>query len=212
MESLYHQTNKLQQDVLDSFVQLEKLSGKEAHSLENIIQTRIDQIISNCERLARLADKELAPRKANAKLRVDQMKYDCQHLQAALRNLQHHRFTREREVQEREDLLSRRFTTNEQDTTIAIDYALQMNSSVNNAHKGMDDLLGQGNSILTNLRDQHGTLKGAHKRILDVANTLGLSNTVMRLIERRTLQDKFILFGGMIVTLVIMFLIVRYLI
>jgi len=54
------------------------------------------------------------------------------------------------------------------------------------------------------------TLKGAQKKILDIANTLGLSNTVMRLIEKRTFQDKFVLFGGMILTCIIMILIWIY--
>ena len=30
--------------------------------------------------------------------------------------------------------------------------------------------------------------QGAHKRILDIASTLGLSNTVMRLIDKRATQ------------------------
>ena len=62
-----------------------------------------------------------------------------------------------------------------------------------------------------NLREQRSTLKGAHRKILDIANTLGLSNTVMRLIERRTYQDRFILYGGMITTCLIMFILWKYL-
>lgn len=211
MEALYHQTNKLTQEIQQSFVRLERASGDEAHLVENEIQARIDQITSNCERLDILVNKEPPPRRPNAKLRVDQLKYDCQHLQAALRNLQHRRYGREREIRDREELLSRSFRTNEQETSIAIDGSIQMNSSLNNAHRGVDDLLGSGSNILSNLREQRYTLKGAHKRVLDVANTLGLSNTVMRYIERRTIQDKFILFGGMLVTCVVMFLIIKYL-
>ena len=75
----------------------------------------------------------------------------------------------------------------------------------------MDHLIGHGSSILTNLKDQRLTLKNAHKKILDIANTLGLSNTVMRFIERRTTQDKYILYIGMIFTCVIMFLAWKYL-
>lgn len=71
-------------------------------------------------------------------------------------------------------------------------------------------MLLSGHSVLENLKTQRLTLKGAQRKILDLANTLGLSNTVMRLIERRTYQDKFILYGGMILTLVIMFLIWKY--
>lgn len=47
--------------------------------------------------------------------------------------------------------------------------------------------------------------------MLDVANMLGLSNTVMRLIEKRATQDKFIMMGGMLITCVVMFLVVKYL-
>lgn len=56
-----------------------------------------------------------------------------------------------------------------------------------------------------------GSTQGTHKKILDVANMLGLSNTVMRLIERRATQDKFIMIGGMVLTCVFMFLVIRYL-
>jgi len=38
------------------------------------------------------------------------------------------------------------------------------------------------------LRDFTDCQQGAHKRILDIASTLGLSNTVMRLIDKRATQ------------------------
>lgn len=91
-----------------------------------------------------------------------------------------------------------------------LDHALEHNNSLGNANRGMDDLLGSGQSILDNLREQRSTLKSAHKRVLDLMNTLGLSNTVMRLIERRTYQDKFILYGGMLLTCIIMLITIKY--
>lgn len=53
--------------------------------------------------------------------------------------------------------------------------------------------------------------QGTQKRILDIANMLGLSNTVMRLIEKRAFQDKYLMIGGMLLTCVVMFLVVQYL-
>ena len=44
--------------------------------------------------------------------RVNQLKYDYQHLQAALRNIQQRRYTREQDEKDREELLSRTFTAN----------------------------------------------------------------------------------------------------
>uniref|UniRef100_A0A803SYE3 Golgi SNAP receptor complex member 2 n=1 Tax=Anolis carolinensis TaxID=28377 RepID=A0A803SYE3_ANOCA len=179
--------------------------------VENEIQARIDRIFSNLERLEIFCNKEPPSKRQNAKLRVDQLKYDIQHLQTALRNFQHRRYTREQQERQREELLAQTFTTNDSDTTIPIDETLQFNESLQNAHRGMDDLLGSGNSILQGLRDQRVTLKGTHKKIMDLANMLGLSNTVMRLIEKRAFQDKYFMIGGMLVTCVVMFLVVQYL-
>ncbi|KAL0992812.1 hypothetical protein UPYG_G00098800 [Umbra pygmaea] len=211
METLYHQTNKQIQEVQSHMGRLENTDRQSVHLLENELQARIDQIFSHLERLEILASKEPPNRRQNAKLRVDQLKYDVQHLQTALRNFQHRRYARETQDRDREELLNRTFTTNDADTSIPIDETLQFNTNLNNAHRGMDDLLGSGSSILTGLRDQRGTLKGTHKKMLDVANMLGLSNTVMRLIEKRATQDKLIMIGGMLITCVFMFLVVKYL-
>jgi len=121
------------------------------------------------------------------------------------------RYQKEEEERERELLMSRVSATPNDDTTILIDAALQQNSRINSATHGVDELLHTGTSILSNLRDQRGTLKTVQRKVLDMMTTLGLSNTVMRLIDRRTHQDKFILFGGMIITCVIMFLAWKYL-
>ncbi|CAG5133160.1 unnamed protein product [Candidula unifasciata] len=211
MESLYHQTNKLLQEVHGDLARIERTKDREAADrVENEVQAHIDHIISNCERLDVLVMKEPPVRRANAKLRVDQLKYDCQHLQSSLRQLQHKRFIREQEDYEREALLSRPFTTNEQDTSIMIDPALRHHTKLNDSNKLMDNLIGQGGSILTNLRDQRMTLKGAHRRLLDLTNTLGLTNTVMRLIEKRSGQDKIIMFILMLVCLIFMYLVWKY--
>ena len=93
MESLYHQTSKLMHEIQGSLGQLEGASkdDPDVHLIENAIQARIDEILSNCERLDILVNKEPPTRRANAKLRVDQLKYDCQHLQASMRNVQNRR-------------------------------------------------------------------------------------------------------------------------
>ncbi|XP_060758053.1 Golgi SNAP receptor complex member 2 [Neoarius graeffei] len=211
METLYHQTNKQIQEIQSRMGQLETTDRQSVHLVENELQARIEQVFSQLERLEMLVGKEPPNRRQNAKLRVEQLKYDVQHLHSALKNFQHRRYTREAQEKEREELMSRTFTTNDADTSIPIDDTLQFNSSLHNAHRNMDDLLGSGSSILNGLRDQRSTLKGTHKKMLDVANMLGLSNTVMRLIEKRATQDKFIMVGGMVITCVVMFLVVTYL-
>ena len=120
---------------------------------------------------------------------------------------------RDQEARNREMLLNTRFTTNEasreSETSIMIDRALEHQTKLQNTNRYMDDLLGQGSSILENLREQRGTLKGAQRKMLDVLNTLGMSNTVIRMIEKRAEGDKRILIGGMILTCFLMWGIIR---
>lgn len=146
----------------------------------------------------------------NNRMRVDQLKYDSRHLSAALNSWSNRVMRQQREEAEREALLGRKFTTNDH-VDIFIDHSAQYNNSLNNTVHGIDDLLHQGNSVLDSLRSQRLTLKGTHKRLIDIGNTLGLSNTTMRLIEQRTKQDGFILITGMILTCVVIVLVIVYL-
>ena len=211
METLYHQTNKLVHETQHLFSQLErKQSNLSPEEIEYEIELKINNINSNCERLDILCTKGPMSQRQNAKMRVDQLKYDSRHLTAALNSWRNMIMRKKREEDEREALLSRRFTTNDH-VDIFIDPSIQFNSSVNNAVHGVDELIQHGSGILENLRSQRFTLKGAHKRLTDIGHTLGLSGTTMRLISERGRQDKFILIAGMVITLIIMAIIIIYL-
>ena len=54
------------------------------------------------------------------------------------------------------------------------------------------------------LRDQRSVLKGAHRRVLDIASSLGVSSSLMRIIERRTTGDRIIVYGGSLVVLLVL--------
>ena len=55
-------------------------------------------------------------------------------------------------------------------------------------------------AIRSALGQQGASLKGVQRKLLNMAATLGLSNNVLRAIERRQLGDKLILYGGMLLT------------
>ena len=60
------------------------------------------------------------------------------------------------------------------------------------------------------MREQRAVLKGAHRRVLDVGASLGLSSTLMRVIERRTTGDRIIVYGGMASVLLLLGLVVWF--
>ena len=63
--------------------------------------------------------------------------------------------------------------------------ALDEHSFIQNTETRLDEFLAQGREVLDNLVDQRNMLKGTQRRLLNVANTLGLSRYVIGWIERR---------------------------
>ncbi|KAF8967840.1 golgi SNAP receptor complex member bos1 [Flammula alnicola] len=89
--------------------------------------------------------------------------------------------------------------------------ALDEHSFIQNTDSRLDEFLAQGREVLDNLVDQRNMLKGTQRRILDAANTLGLSRDVIGWIERRSTQDTYIFLGGALFTFFCFYLIWRYL-
>ena len=177
------------------------------------VQCRLETLWSNAGRLDLLAGKEPVARRQAARQRVEQLKYDMQHLSAALQSVVNRAELRARQERDRQQLLNTQFTTNEasnnSETAILMERALSHQDSLTRSNQYMADMLDQGASILDNLREQRGVMKSAQKKMLDVFNTLGMSNTVIRLIERRAEGDKYILIGGILLTCVFMWIIIR---
>jgi len=122
--------------------------------------------------------------------------------------------SRKREEFEREELLTHRNPSYDS-TSIHIggtenSIKGKENERLTGFHREMDELISHGSGIMGQLRDQRSTLSGARRKLLEIGNTLGLSNTIMRLIEKRTFQDKLILFGGMFIFLLVILLIWIY--
>ena len=213
MDVQLQQANKLLFQVQSLMGSLGRETGDQLLNLENEIQSTIEQLFKQSKRLEELLFKEPAQRKQSSKLKVDQVIYDARHFDSSFKNYLSRKRRKEEEARQREELMSTSFTTNAEshDTKIAMDYALDHNSALQNADRSVSDLLDLGSNALSQMRNQGSSLKGVRKRILDIGNTLGLSNTVMRMIDKRGTQDKWIVYGGMILTCIIMFLAIKYL-
>ncbi len=77
--------------------------------------------------------------------------------------------------------------------------------SLANSHGMMNDLLGSGQASLNNLVSQRSRMRWVNRKMLDIGNKIGLSNSTMRMIERRDATDAYLVFGGMIVTLLVIY-------
>ena len=66
------------------------------------------------------------------------------------------------------------------------DFALREHTFLQESENSIDGYIAQGRAVLENLVEQRGMLKGTKRRLLDAANTLGLSRETIGWVERRT--------------------------
>ena len=90
-------------------------------------------------------------------------------------------------------------------------HALREQSFFQRSNTQLDEFLDRGRAVLGDLNQQRDTLKGTQKRLLTVANTLGISGDTIRMVERRAKQDKWIFWAGVIVFFTFCALVIYYL-
>ncbi|GAA6059187.1 hypothetical protein JCM10212_005532 [Sporobolomyces blumeae] len=88
--------------------------------------------------------------------------------------------------------------------------ALSEHDFLSSTSSTLDAYLAQGQAVLSNLTTQREVMKGTKKRLLNAANTLGLSRETITFVERRTKGDWYIMVGGGVGTLVCFGLILKY--
>ena len=82
---------------------------------------------------------------------------------------------------------------------------------MSSTNAALDEYLERGRAVLGDLGDQREMLKGTQKKLYSVANTLGISGDTIRMVERRTKQDKWIFWAGVIIFFGFCWLVIHYL-
>ncbi len=81
------------------------------------------------------------------------------------------------------------------------------NSSLNQSHSMVRQYIAVGQETLNELISQRDRLKSVQRKVLDMVNYLGLSNSIMRAVENRDFTDKWIVIAGMCIILIFLFLV-----
>lgn len=82
---------------------------------------------------------------------------------------------------------------------------LKANSGLKQSSEMLDGILDQGRATLSNIVNQNNTLKNTRKKLLDAANVMGVSASLVNVIDRRNKEDKWMVYGGMVLVLFILF-------
>jgi len=72
------------------------------------------------------------------------------------------------------------------------------------------DLESLGHSILSSIGQQNEQIKNIQSKLREMANNLGLHRSIIKIIERRQIVDKILVYGGMIFTLILIWILWYY--
>ena len=215
LSDLYSVARRISFELQEGLIRLERLEGKghggnailqEAREQRNKLQemTQISQQMESQFRV--LIVKENPSKRDTWKRKVSQISEECDQYRVALDRFGSRESRRIQEEQEREELL-RRMNGGGNMNNGSGDVTLNMGSSYDaEASAGMsmrrsgqmvDDLLDSGASILGSLHEQKDRLKSARRKVLSVLDTLGVSQSVLKVIDRRQRMDAIIVYGGM---------------
>jgi Golgi SNAP receptor complex protein 2 len=143
------------------------------------------------------------------KRKVEQVAEEVEALKAGLEKHQNRQRHRQIEAQERAELFRRTRGDGAQVLQVYDEEAQSM-QSVRNSSRMLDDAFATGTAVLAQFAIQRDRLKQAQRKAYDVLNTVGLGNSVMRVIERRQLMDKWVAYVGMLVTIIIVIVFWRW--
>ncbi|XP_018834170.2 membrin-11-like [Juglans regia] len=215
LSEIYQNAKKLMLRTRDAMERLERLEyssgsvGMDSPELSSSITRDITHIQSLCVEMDRLC--RSLPSKSHRDLwkrKVEQVGEESESLKQSLDKYSLRNQKRMMEAKERAELLGR--ANGESHVLRIFDDEAQARQSYRNSARMLEEASSTGEAILSAMSGSRERLKKAHRKALDVLNTVGLSNSVLKLIERRHRVDNWIKYAGMILTLVIVFIIWRW--
>ncbi|XP_074271046.1 membrin-11-like [Silene latifolia] len=137
------------------------------------------------------------------KRKVEQIAEEADSLKESLEKYFTRNQRRMQEAKERSELLGR--ANGESSHVMRIfDDETQALQAARNSSRMLEEAYSTGVAILSKFSEQRESMKSAHRKLLDVLNTMGLSNSVLRLIERRNRVDTWIKYTGMVLTFIVL--------
>ncbi|KAM3736788.1 hypothetical protein ACB098_09G007200 [Castanea mollissima] len=216
LSEIYQNAKKLQLRTRDALERLERLEYSSSGNLESqtpelsaSIKRDLTQIHSLCVEMDRLC--RSLPSKSHRDLwkrKVEQVTEEAESLKQSLDKYFIRNQKRTMEAKERAELLGR--ANGESHILRIFDEEAQARQSVRSSARMLEEASLTGEAILSAMSGSRERLKNAQRKALDVLNAVGLSNSVLRLIERRHRVDNWIKYAGMILTLAIVFIIWRW--
>ena len=179
------------------FFELEKGNSK---ILVSDLLLTASELNTRIEELEKLLQREPKSRREEMKKRVAHLKSSLARVRSSM-VLHERKYANQTFHAQKLELLGNHTNRDHIDLEIAESQSLDRSASM------LNDYLESGRNTLSELIGQKERLKSVQRKVFDIVNYLGLSNTLMRAIENRDVVDKWIVYAGMVAVLGLIFLI-----
>lgn len=164
----------------------------------------LKEMANRLDELEKLVSRESLARRDDMKRRVQHLKTSYNHTKTSfdnlLRRLEDSNFDAKKyELMGDRTGYSSRF-----------DLEAAESSSLGRSGQMLNDYIATGRESLSELISQKERLKSVQRKIFDVMRYLGVSNSIMRMVERREGVDKWIVILGMVSITVLLFILYFY--
>ena len=191
---------------------LESLASSSSAATKGQISTSLSHLAENLTSYEQLTKTEQnAQKQEKQQIRLKDLRHQYEDVKS-----QYHSITRKLENEalqsSRQELLGRRPHHN---ATPENPYSRQEGNlkeagSLHRVSNVLDEYIESGLASLSDIRDQNATMKGTQRKLRDVAVGLGISGDTIRMVERRVKSDKYVFYGGCVITLVCFYFILRW--
>ncbi|KAF2077346.1 hypothetical protein CYY_001349 [Polysphondylium violaceum] len=200
LDDLYKQANKLLFSIRSDLEAIE--TGQDTSVIiQGRLSTNINQLARMIDQIDSMVSNEPVGKREIWRIKVKQLVDESKSLRKSMDIFLQSKYKKQLEDEEKKKLLGRRKQTDGSDMV----NLMKENQHLRDSDFGLDQLSEVGNNIIYSLVGQNSKLKNVHKKIYDMANTLGLSRTIIQKIKRRQYQDKVIVYTGMVIVLIIIF-------
>jgi len=207
IDEKYKITYKLSLEIRDQLEHLE--TGPDASVfLQGKISTNINNLSRQTEQLEAMVSQQSASRRELWRIRIKQLVDECKSLRLSVGTY----FEQKNKQTKQEELRSQLFERkNKQVTTSTNAQSLiKEGDSIKSSISMIEDIEGVGSTVRDAIFNQNDQIRNMQSKVRDIVSSLGLSNSLMKVIQRRQLGDKIITYTGMVLTLVLIFFLYYY--
>jgi len=193
MQDEYSKGRKLQLMTQNMLIQLEN-GDNTSHQLQGEISSNINNLERIINTLHGMVKDQPPSERDKWQRFVRNLAESGSELRESLEQFMIKNYESQRLIDEREQLFERRNRA----SATGDAYERRTSESLDHSLQAADEVLDTGAGILGQLDSQKQILKNVRRKMLDVTHSLGISKSLMGVIERRQTGDKWIVYGGMV--------------